>query len=146
MMNDELRAGEVFVWTQDHVAFQVSDLDAALGFYCDVLGLRLMFREVDEEHHEAFAFLELGGGNLELLQALDEHNRPQRLERPAIKAPFCPHLALKADDLDAVLALLERHQVPVVKGPLEISGTVRWLYVADPDHNIIEFVQWQRES
>ena len=27
-------------------------------------------------------------------------------------------------------------------GPLEISGRVKWVYVSDPDNNVIEFIQW----
>jgi len=132
-------------WQQDHIAFQVADLDAAIQFYVDRLGLALMFKEIDLEHHEAFAFLELEGGNLELLQLLDEENRPilrQGVETPCLAPPYCPHLALEAPDLDAWVAQLEQADIPLVKGPLEIPGKVKWLYIADPDGNIIEFVQW----
>ena len=45
------------MWTQDHVAFEVSDMDAALAFYEGVLGMKLMFRKTDIEHGEEFAFL-----------------------------------------------------------------------------------------
>ncbi len=126
----------------DHVAFQVADLDAAIAFYTGRLGLRLLFRELDEEHHEAFAFLELGGGNLELLQVLDGQNQPVPYVPPKPAPPFCPHLAIESEDLDQLLAGLEQKGVPVVKGPLEIPGKVKWVYLSDPDHNVIEFVQW----
>ena len=131
------------MWSQDHVAFRVSDLDAALEFYVGKLGMKLLFRRTDEEHHETFAFLELNGGNLELLQSLDEHNRPWAYTPPPLTPPYCPHLALRTDDLDLILDRLVSNGIPVVKGPLEISHRVRWLYVADPDHNVIEFVQWR---
>ena len=36
----------------------------------------------------------------------------------------------------------QRDDIPVVKGPMEIPGMVRWVYTHDPDRNIIEFVQW----
>jgi len=130
------------MWKQDHMAFQVSDLDASIEFYVSRLGLKLMFREIDPEHHEAFAFLELDGGNLELLQSLDEENRPIPREARLVEPPYCPHLALQAPDLDAWAAQLERAQIPIVKGPLEIPGKVKWLYIADPDGNVIEFVEW----
>lgn len=130
------------MWRQDHVAFQVSDLDAAIRFYVDRLGLKLMFKEIDLEHHEAFAFLELEGGNLELLQLLDEENQPVPRETRPIAPPYCPHLALQVPDLDAWAAQLEHANIPIVKGPLENPGKVKWLYIADPDDNIIEFVQW----
>jgi lactoylglutathione lyase len=126
----------------DHFAFAVSDLDRAIRFYTETLGLRLMFRRLDEEHHEAFAFLELDGGNLELLQALDVENRPLPFTAPTLREPYCPHLALGCEDLDSVCARLNEKGITVLKGPLEIPGSVRWLYLADPDNNVLEFVQW----
>ncbi|MBK7495297.1 MAG: VOC family protein [Candidatus Omnitrophica bacterium] len=126
----------------DHFAFRVNDLDRSIDFYSNVLGLKLMFRQFDPNHHEAFAFFELEGGNLELLQCLDEFNQPVPPVLPAIEPPFTPHLALKAEDLGRIIELLKEKSIPIVKGPLEIPGQVRWLYLADPDHNILEFVQW----
>ncbi|HOV72912.1 MAG TPA: VOC family protein [Candidatus Hydrogenedentes bacterium] len=127
---------------QDHVAFRVSDMEAALNFYEQTLGLRRLSCQTDEDHHERFAFLELDGGNLELLQPLDESNRPVSFAKPTVEAPYCPHLAIRTGDLDAVADRLRERGVPIVKGPLQIPGQVRWLYLADPDNNIIEFVQW----
>jgi hypothetical protein len=46
------------------------------------------------------------------------------------------------EDLDLLIVQLERVGIQICKGPLEIPGRVRWLYVADPDQNIVEFVQW----
>jgi len=46
----------------DHTAFRVSDLDVAIRFYTESLGLRLLFRNVNNEEHEAYAFLQLEGG------------------------------------------------------------------------------------
>lgn len=126
----------------DHVALQVSDLDAAVSFYTETLGLKLLFRTVDELHHETFCFLQLEGANLELLQQLDPQNRPQAFSPPPIRAPYCPHVALAADDLDGLLAKLQDDGVFVIKGPMEIPGKVRWAYIHDPDNNVIEFVQW----
>ncbi len=126
----------------DHVALRVADLDASIAFYTEKIGLRLMFRELDPEHHEAFAFLELDGGNLELLQMLDGENLPLPHTPPAPAPPYCPHVALGVDDLDAVLEKARRDGLALLKGPLEIPGKVRWLYLADPDQNVLEFVQW----
>jgi len=135
----------------DHFAFQVSDLDTAIGFYTETLGLKLLFRELDEVHHEAFAFLELNGANLELLQLLDENNHPISSDSPRweenrlegeMRQPYCPHLAIQVEAIDRLVATLNEKRVPIVEGPLEIPGKVRWLYVSDPDENVIEFVQW----
>lgn len=129
------------MWTQDHMAFEVSDMDAALAFYEGVLGMKLMFRKTDEEHHEEFAFLELDGGNLELLRSLTPSLRTSH-PAPCTSHSYCPHLALKTDDLDGVVRMLNEKRIAILKGPLEIQGQVRWMYLADPGNNILEFMQW----
>jgi len=129
----------------DHFAFQVSDLDASIEFYSSILGLNVLLKTVDSQHHEAFAFLELDGVNLELLQRLDENNQPLPVQKPPIQPPFCPHLAIRSENLEGLLVVLQKNGVPVVRGPLEIPGQVKWFYVSDPDHNVIEFVQWLKK-
>ena len=126
----------------DHFAFQVSDMDEAIRFYTETLGLKLLFRELDEVHHEVYAFLELDGGNLELVQLLDENNRPIPLTKHEIRKPYCPHIAIKTEDMEQLVLRLKEKKVPVVKGPLEIPEKVKWIYVNDPDNNVIEFIQW----
>lgn len=130
----------------DHFAFRVSDIDASIAFYTEKVGLRLMFKQVDVEHGEAFAFLELDGGNLELLQLLDASGDPVPVANPLPVPPFTPHLALGTDDLDGMIARLKAGGVPLVKGPLETPGLVRWVYFRDPDNNVVEFVQWLNQG
>ena len=45
MPNEPLRGGALRL---DHVAVRVSDLDAAIAFYANKLGLKLLFKEIDE--------------------------------------------------------------------------------------------------
>ncbi len=63
-------------------------------------------------------------------------------DRPDIGKPYCPHLALKTDDMDRLVEMAKDRGVPIVEGPLEIPGEVTWVYMSDPDHNVIEFIQW----
>lgn len=127
----------------DHVAFRVSDLEEAIRFYTEQVGLEFLFKQVDEEHHEAFAFLRLSGANLELLQMLDENNQPLPAPKQEVAPPYCPHLAIRVEDWPELLDKLAAGGIAIVKGPLEIPGQVKWLYVADPDGNIIEYVYWE---
>ena len=99
-------------------------------------------RDPDAGQSVAVAYLEAAGGNLELLQLLDAENRPVPFSAPAPTPPYCPHVALGVDDLDGMAATLSAAGVPLLAGPLEIPGRVRWAYVADPDNNVLEFVQW----
>ena len=126
----------------DHVAVQVSDIEASIAFYTEKLGFNLMFHRQDLSHNEAFAFLELEGGNLELLQVLDDDGKPVLYDLPEVAPPYCPHIAVQSNDLDADIRLLEEHGIPLLKGPLEIAGSVRWLYFCDPDNNVLEYVHW----
>jgi catechol 2,3-dioxygenase-like lactoylglutathione lyase family enzyme len=121
----------------DHVAVPVSDMDAALQFYGEQLGLKFMFREVDPVEQEDFAYFELEGGNLELLTSL-----AHPFEKPDIKPPYCPHLALATSDMNATLHMIHEQGLRLIKGPMKIEGKVTWLYLVDPDNNVIEFVQW----
>ncbi len=126
----------------DHVAVQVADIDRAIAFYTEVLELPLMFKQEDREHGEVFAFLALEGGNLELLSRIDAHGQPVPVVAPEIKKPYCPHVALAVEDIDAAVAKLQESGIPLIDGPLIIPGKVRWLYFSDPDQNVIEYVQW----
>ena len=128
--------------TVDHFAIRVSDLEASIQFYQDVFNLKLLSKAVDKAHHEAFAFMELNGGNLELLQILDDNNNPLPFQKPKIDKSFCPHLAIKVNSLDEFCELLRSKNIAIVKGPLEITDLVKWLYIADEDNNIIEFIEW----
>ena len=121
----------------DHVAVEVSNLDAAIDFYEQKIGLKFLFKKVDEAHGEAFAYLEMKGARLELLQPLRLAKRPA-----ADKQSFCPHLAFVSDDIQDTQQRLQEKQVTLLKGPMEIPGMVRWLYAAAPDGNVLEFVQW----
>jgi lactoylglutathione lyase len=121
----------------DHVAFEVSNMDQSIQFYSQVLGLPLLFRKVNQEGQEEYAFLELAGGNLELLQQLGG----EPFVKQTIKPPYCPHLALTSQDMTQTLKLIEEHHIPVIKGPLENAGAEKWIYISDPDNNVIEFIQ-----
>jgi catechol 2,3-dioxygenase-like lactoylglutathione lyase family enzyme len=126
----------------DHFAYEVSDLDAAIRFYTGKLGFKVVLgKTVDEKEHEAFAILELAGGKVELLQALSADNTPQPFEPIPLRPHACPHLALGVDDFDATLAMLAREGISILHGPLEIAGVAKWMYVCDPDGNVIEFCQ-----
>ena len=122
----------------DHFAFQVADLDKSLEFYCDSLGWPFLFRKRDDEHQEEFAYIDLEGGKLELLASLNEKEPFTQKTRPS----NCPHLAIRTDSMDELVQDLSDKNVNIFKGPFEIEKMVKWLYIADPDKNIIEFVQW----
>ena len=89
----------------DHVAIAVKDLDAALDFYRDALGLEVAERrEVPAEGVE-IAFLPMGESEIELLRPLDEGNSIGRFI--AKRGEGIHHLCLRVDDIEAAVARLE---------------------------------------
>ena len=125
----------------DHIAFEVSDLEQSIEFYRESLGFMQKWRHRNEEENEECVFLTLGDVRLELLVRLD--GKSEGLPEP--QTPYCPHLALGVDDLDAAVEQLRANAVPILRGPLSVEGKVRWLYFADPDQNVIELVEWHAE-
>ena len=106
-----MERGSDVMHRSDHFAFRVSNMDRAIAFYTEKLGLRLMFRERDEQHEEEYAFLELEGGNLELIQPCDGG---EPFVKPEIHSPYCPHLALSTDSMESTLAMLAEREIPIV--------------------------------
>ena len=124
----------------DHVAFQVGDMDAAIQFYVEKLGFALSSRAVNQEEKEEYVFVVLGDLRLELIQDLSRAVH----QKPDIKPPYCPHLAIETDDMERAVAHLKEKDVPIIRGPLVIEDEVTWVYFADPDNNVLEYVQWYK--
>jgi lactoylglutathione lyase len=121
----------------DHCGFQVRSLETAIRFYTEKLGFRLDTQAVNEAEQEAYAFLSRGTARLELIQDL-----VHEFVLPPIRKPFCPHYCLEVADLEQAVAELRAQDIPIVKGPLRIEQEETWVYFADPDHNILEYIQW----
>ena len=87
-----------------HIAIAVHDLQAALDFYRDALGLEVTERrEVTEEGVE-IAFLPAGEGEIELLQPLNEASSvAQFLEK---RGEGLHHVCLAVQDVEAAMERL----------------------------------------
>ncbi len=102
----------------DHVALVVEDIDAALAFWRDALGLALDHIEQVPREKSAIAFLPVGGSEVELVQPTDpESGVAKYLEK---RGAGMHHLCLEVDDIEAMLAQLQArgvqliHETPVV--------------------------------
>ncbi|MGD1993485.1 MAG: methylmalonyl-CoA epimerase [Anaerolineae bacterium] len=90
--------------TIHHVAIVVEDLDQALTFYRDTLGLDMTGRqEVPDEGVET-AFFRTGEGKIELVRPLEADSGVARFLRK--RGEGLHHLCLHVGDIDAVVARL----------------------------------------
>jgi methylmalonyl-CoA/ethylmalonyl-CoA epimerase len=90
----------------DHVGVAVPDYDAAVAFYRDVLGLRLVHEEVNEEQGVREAMLAVGDGGscVQVLAALTPTSTIAKfLDR---SGPGLQQVAYRVDDVEAVSAVL----------------------------------------
>jgi len=111
-----------------HVAIAVHDLDAALAFYRDGLGLEVTERrEVPEEGVE-IAFLPAGEGEIELLRPLDGESGVARfLEK---RGEGLHHICLAVEDVEAAMERLRAAGARLLSDEprLNVHGT-RYVFV-----------------
>jgi methylmalonyl-CoA/ethylmalonyl-CoA epimerase len=96
----------------NHLAVAVTNLDEALNFYRDALGLTL--ERVEEVPDEAVrvAFLPLGNGEIELMQPTRDDTGVARWL--AKRGNGMHHVCLQVDDITAALARLKAHGVELI--------------------------------
>ncbi len=141
----------------DHVGITVSDVDRALGFYRDVLGLRVIADGTVTEPEIAellgldsvrlrIADLDSGDGRIvELIQYLEPKGRHINYESSDAATA---HIAFTVDNLAEVRERLTSADATIVsRQPITINepggafdGSICF-YVRDPDGAILELVQ-----
>lgn len=111
----------------DHVWFWVSDLDRAVAFYGEALGLPLRMR-----HGNEWAEFEAGGIRLGLHGA-----GAGRAVRQGGTAVFL------VDDLDVAKVALEERGVTFEDHLGEVPGYARYASFSDPDGNAMQLIEYR---
>lgn len=91
----------------DHVGIAVADVDEALAFYREALGLEVTGVETVASQQVRARFVAAGGAALELLEATADTSPIARFV--ARRGPGLHHVTLRVDDLAAALARLKAH-------------------------------------
>lgn len=119
----------------DYLVLVVEDLDRALRFYCDLLGLPLGHRS------GSFAQLATGATRVSL------YERPamattlgRELAPPSLDAPGF-ELGFKVDDCDAAYEELVTAGATADVPPTDRPWGQRTAYVRDPDGHLVELAQ-----
>ena len=107
-----------------HVSLTVDDVDAALRFYVDTLGLSA--RDDRPDFGFPGAWLDAGGQQLHLIEGDPPPDKGQ-------------HFAILVDDLDATIAELREREIDVSDG--SPVGTGRQAFLKDPAGNTVELHQ-----
>ncbi len=96
----------------DHIGIAVQNLDEALRFYTETLGLPASPVQDSPEHGLRIARVRIGDIDLELIEAQDWERTTQR--HLPYKGPGVYHFGLRVADVDAAVAELEHAAVPLI--------------------------------
>lgn len=96
----------------NHIAMVVEDLDSALVFWRDALGLPLHKTESNPGESVDIAFLPVGESEIELLKPTDPDSGIGKFL--AKKGQGMHHLCVEVDDIEAVIARLVAHGIEMI--------------------------------
>jgi lactoylglutathione lyase len=127
-----------------HTMLRVRNLDAALDFYCNKLGLKEARRRVDEKNKFTLVFLAAPGDG-ELVAKSPENRAAPLVEltynwesaEDYGEARYFGHLAYEVDDIYALCERLMKAGVTINRPPRD--GTMA--FVRSPDKHSIELLQ-----
>ncbi len=127
-----------------HTMLRVRNLDAALDFYCNKLGLTEVRRRVDEKNKYTLVFL-AASGDRDLVANKGPDNRAAPLVELTYnwdsedygEARYFGHLAYEVDDIYALCEKLMKAGVTINRPPRD--GNMA--FVRSPDKHSIELLQ-----
>lgn len=111
-----------------HVAMVVDDMDKALSFWRDALGLQMAeLRDVPAEQSQV-AFLPTGESEVELVMPTTPDSGLAKYL--AKRGPGMHHVCVEVDDIDALLAQLQGQGIRLInEEPRTGAGGVRYAFV-----------------
>jgi len=130
----------------NHVNMVVRDLDTAIQFYSEVLGMENVTR--NPGFKLPGAWLRKNSAEIHLIQVDAATHAPGDLSFE-VKATTdkelsnSRHFSLLIDDTECLVAQLQKHQIPVVYGPVDRPGGLVQTYCYDRDGHLIEFSQFK---
>jgi methylmalonyl-CoA/ethylmalonyl-CoA epimerase len=105
----------------NHVAIVVADLDAALCFWQDALGLELSHIEDVPSQKSQVAFLPLGDSEVELVKPTSDDSGVAKFL--AERGGGMHHLCFEVNDLEAMLAQLKSKGARLInETPIQLEG------------------------
>lgn len=131
----------------DHIAIVVDDIDGALGFWRDALGLELDYVEEIPEQQSLIAFLRIGGNEIELVEATSDDSGVARYLKK--RGPGMHHICLQVEALESMLAELKAKGVHLInETPLEGSGGKRLAFIHPESTQgvLVELYELNQES
>ncbi|MCD6428168.1 MAG: methylmalonyl-CoA epimerase [Desulfurococcales archaeon] len=115
----------------DHIGIAVKNLDEAVKFYKDVLGLELVERENVPEEKVRIAIFKVGDVFIELLEGISEDSAITKFINK--RGEGIHHIALRVENVDEVSKKLKERNVPLIYSePKVVAGGKRKINFIHP--------------
>lgn len=139
--------GSALVTAIDHVGIAVPDLDAAIAWYHDTLGMILVHEEINAEQGVREAMLAVRGApagstQIQLMAPLDENCTIAKFIGK--RGPGIQQLAYRVSDLDALCDRLRAHGVRLLyEGPRRgtANSRINFIHPKDAGGVLVELVE-----
>jgi methylmalonyl-CoA/ethylmalonyl-CoA epimerase len=131
----------------DHIGIAVKNLEEALAFYEDALGLQATGTEVVEEQKVKIAFLPLGESKLELLESTSPDGPVAKFIEA--RGEGIQHIAVRVDNIEEMLQEMEEKGVRLIdKTPRYGAGGARiaFLHPKSTSGILLELCQRNEEE
>jgi catechol 2,3-dioxygenase-like lactoylglutathione lyase family enzyme len=135
-----------------HAGIVVSDMEAALGFYCGQLGFQVARRMVETGpfiatllgmHGAEVETAKLSGADTAMIELLHFRNPAPRPRGDLTLNRLGPtHVALTVTDLDGLYRRLTQQEISFVAPPhVSPDGKAKVAFCRDPEGNYLELVE-----
>ena len=112
----------------DHIAVVVPDLDEALRFWVEALGISLKGKRAVPEEGVNVAFLPVGEGSIELVEPTDEESGVARYMEK--RGPGIHHICLEVADIEATMEHLRAHDIQLINEKARVGeGGKKYVFI-----------------
>lgn len=120
-----------------HVAFNVSQMEKSMEFYCDVLGFKKAFELKDDEGKPWINYLRVSEDQFIELFYIE----PEKCTKPSYS-----HLCLEVEDIHEIAERIKSKGISLDIEPVQGKDLNYQCWVRDPDGNRIELMQLHPDS
>jgi methylmalonyl-CoA/ethylmalonyl-CoA epimerase len=112
----------------NHIALIVENLDAALSFWRDTLGIELSRIEEVPVEHSVVAFLPVGETEIELIKpTTNDSGLAKFLQK---RGPGMHHICLEVEDIEKLLSQLKEQNIQMInETPLTGTGGKKYAFI-----------------
>lgn len=121
----------------DHIAVVVEDIELALNFWRDALGLELQHVEDVPDQKSVVAFLPTEGGEIELVKPTSDDSGISRYLQK--RGPGIHHICFEVDNIEITLAQLKRKGIDLInQEPIIGTGGKKISFIhPDSTHGVL---------